>query len=90
MTDCNITANICVVNLLFVAQNGLNRNGLIEPIETAVSLIIYLLLLIRMIQSTVKIGLVTEIFIPKYQSLFFKLAQLAKLAKLSQKNLGKP
>ena len=72
MTDCNITANICVVNLLFVAQNGVNRNGLIEPIETAVSLIIYLLLLVRMIQSTVKIGLVPEIFIPKYQSLFFK------------------
>ena len=40
-TDCNITADICVtsyhsycvVNLLFVAQNGLSRNGLIEPIE---------------------------------------------------------
>ena len=27
--------------------------------------------------STVKIGLVTEIFIPNYQSLFFKLTQLA-------------
>ena len=40
MRDCNITANICVttyhaqcvVNLLFVVQNGLSRNGLIEPI----------------------------------------------------------
>ena len=39
-TDCNITANTCVtiyhkciVNLLFVAQNGLGRNGLIEAIE---------------------------------------------------------
>ena len=32
-------------------------------------------------------GLVTEIFIPNYQPLFFKLTQLAQL---SQKNLGKP
>ena len=39
--NCNITTNIyvttyhslCVVNLLLVAQNGLSRNGLIEPIE---------------------------------------------------------
>ena len=42
MTDCNITANICVTachpqcvaSLLFVARNSLSRNGLIEPIET--------------------------------------------------------
>ena len=41
MTNCNIITNICVttyhslcvVNLLLVAQNGLNRNELIEPIE---------------------------------------------------------
>ena len=40
-TDCNITADIyvttyhsyCVANLLFIAQNDLSRNGLIEPIE---------------------------------------------------------
>ena len=40
-TNCNITTNICattyyslcVVNLLLVAQNGLSRNWLIEPIE---------------------------------------------------------
>ena len=87
MTDCNITDNICVVNILLVAQNGVNRNGLIEPIAIVVSLVIHLLLLVRMIQSTVKIGLVTEIFIPKYQSLFFKLAQLAQLG---LKNFGKP
>ena len=31
--------------------------------------------------------IVTENFVPNYQSLFFKLTQLAKL---SQKNLGKP
>ena len=41
MTDCNIIIDICVttyhsncvVNLLFIAQNGLSRNGLIEPNE---------------------------------------------------------
>ena len=41
MTGCNITTNICVttyhsqcvVNLLFIAQNGLSKNCLIEPIE---------------------------------------------------------
>ena len=41
MTDCNITATICVttyhsecvVNLLFTAQDGLSRNGLMGPIE---------------------------------------------------------
>ena len=40
-TNHNITTNncvtiyhsLCVVNLLFVAQNGLSRNELIEPIE---------------------------------------------------------
>ena len=39
MTDYNITVNIClttyhsycVVNLLFIAQNWLSRNGLNEP-----------------------------------------------------------
>ena len=39
--NCNITTNICVTtydslcveNLLLVAQNGLSRNGLIEPID---------------------------------------------------------
>ena len=44
-TGCNITANICVtnyhsycvVNLLFVAENALSRNGLIEPIEQHLS-----------------------------------------------------
>ena len=34
-----------------------------------------------------KVGLVTEIIIPNYQSSFFKLTQLAKM---SQKNIGKP
>ena len=41
MTDCNITTNFCVttyhslclVNLLFVGQNCLSKNGLIKPIE---------------------------------------------------------
>ena len=56
-------------------------------LQSVVSLIIYLPLLVIKLQCIVKIGLVTGIFIPNHQSLFFKLTQLAKL---SQKNLGKP
>ena len=48
---------------------------------------VYLLLLVIIIQSIVTIGLVTEISIPKCQSLFFKLIELTQL---SQKNLWKP
>ena len=44
------------------------------------------MLQVIIIQFIVKIGLVTEMFIPNYQLLFFKLTQLAQL---SQKNLGK-
>ena len=50
-------------------------------------LIKFLLLLVIIIQCIVKIGFITEMFIPNYQLLFFKLTQLAQL---SQKNLGKP
>ena len=44
-----------------------------------------LVIIIQCIYS--KKGLVTEMVIPNYQSLFFKLTQLAQL---SQKDLGKP
>ena len=50
-------------------------------------IIIYLLLLVIIMQHIVKIGLVTEISVPNYQSLFFKLTQLAEL---SQKICEKP
>ena len=39
----------------------------------------FLLLLVIIIQCIVKIGFVTENFIPNYQSLFFKLTELAQL-----------
>ena len=45
------------------------------------------MLRVIIIQCIVKIGLVTEMFIPNYQLLFIKLTQLAQLSK---KNLGKP
>ena len=54
-------------------------------LQCVVPQIIWFLVII--IQCIVKIGLVTEIFIPNYQSLFFKLTQVTEL---SQKNLGKP
>ena len=46
-------------------------------ISCAVTLIFYSLLPVIIIQYIVKIGLVTRMFIPNYQSLFFKLTQLA-------------
>ena len=46
-------------------------------LQCIVSLINYLLLLVKIIQCIIKLGLVTENFIPNYQSLFFKLTQLA-------------
>ena len=48
--------------------------------QCVVSLKVHLLLLVIIIQPAVIIGLVAEIFIPNYQSLFFKF---------SQRNLGK-
>ena len=45
-------------------------------LQCVVPQIIYIWFLVIIIQCIVEIGLVTEIFIPNYQSLFFKLTQL--------------
>ena len=81
--NCFVILELIVDKMLLFIVNKHQCNCLL----CVVSWIIYLLLLVIIIQYIVKIGLVIEMFIPNYQSLFFKLTQLAQL---SEKNLGKP
>ena len=65
----------CLVIIELVAICEINITVICLP--CVVTLITYLLLPVIIIQCTVKIGLVAEMFFPNYQSLFFKLTQLA-------------
>ena len=82
--------NLCITSKLPIIKNKLpcdngiscgqiftvNSKSTSMYLFTMCSFYNYLLLLVIIIQHIVKIGLVAEISIPNYQSLFFKLTQL--------------
>ena len=71
----------CLVTMQLVADKFLLY--IVNKHQYEFSLTVYLLLLVMIMQCIIKIGLVTENFIPNYQSLFFKLIQLAPCRKIT-------